>query len=86
MTKTIYTVLSVKQIRRMLSAAERSQRANKAKSSHCVVLDGLQLVEMPEAIQLTSHSVDCAITEIEDAALAKEQYNAAVEQRNSTLS
>lgn len=65
MNKTAYLVLSVKDIRRLLNTATGNQKAHKKKTTHCIVLRNLQLVDVLGRHQLSSVSLEVARQAVE---------------------
>lgn len=67
-TKDIYCVLSVEDISRLFRVAQRSQKKSGASTTHCVVLEGLEVSTQSNGeMQLRSSSVNAATRALEDA-------------------
>lgn len=63
--KNIYLVLSVHEIRRMLRVAVARQKLVKSNSNHCLIFEGLEVLEMNGGPQLSSSSMAQAVFQIE---------------------
>lgn len=66
--KKAYLVLSVREIRRLLSVARASQRAAGRSTAHCIVLRGLVVKQLPAdgELQVLSATFNNAVEKVED--------------------